>query len=46
MHLLKYKFDPQNRSNSSLYTIYEHRQRLQDAFLDSPSLKGYYLGIS
>ncbi|MBC5795712.1 DUF29 domain-containing protein [Sphaerospermopsis sp. LEGE 00249] len=45
MHLLKYNFQPQNRSNSWLYTIYEHRQRLQDAFLDSPSLKGYYLEV-
>ncbi|MFM7363847.1 MAG: DUF29 domain-containing protein, partial [Cuspidothrix sp.] len=45
MHLLKYKFQPQNRSNSWLYTIYEHRQRLQDTFLDSPSLKGYYLEV-
>ncbi|MFK0731097.1 MAG: DUF29 domain-containing protein [Gloeotrichia echinulata GP01] len=45
MHLLKYKFQPQNRSNSWLYTIYEHRQRLQEAFLDSPSLKSYYLEV-
>jgi hypothetical protein len=42
MHLLKYKFQPQNRANSWLYTIYEHRQRLQEAFVDSPSLKYYY----
>jgi hypothetical protein len=45
MHLLKYKVQPQNRSNSWLYTIYEHRQRLQETFLDSPSLKGYYLEV-
>jgi predicted DNA-binding ribbon-helix-helix protein len=45
MHLLKYKFQPQKRSNSCLYTIYEHRLRLQEAFLDSPSLKSYYLEI-
>ena len=45
MLLLKYKFQPQKRSNSWLYTIYEHRQRLQDAFLDSPSLKNYYLEV-
>lgn len=45
MHLLKYKFQPQNRSNSWLYTIYEHRQRLQDAFSDSPSLKNYYMEV-
>lgn len=45
VHLLKYKFQPQNRSNSGLYTIYEHRQRLQEAFLDSPSLKSYYIEV-
>lgn len=45
MHLLKYKFQPQNRSNSWLYTIYEHRQRLQEAFLNSPSLKSYYTEV-
>ena len=45
MHLLKYKFQPQNRSNSWLYTIYEHRQRLQEAFLDSPSFKSYYIEV-
>jgi hypothetical protein len=45
MHLLKYKFQPQNRSNSWLYTIYEHRQRLKDTFSDSPSLKNYYIEV-
>jgi len=45
MHLLKYKFQPQNRANSWLYTIYEHRQRLQEAFIDSPSLKSYYTEV-
>lgn len=45
MHLLKYKFQPQNRSNSWLYIIYKHRQRLQEAFLDSPSLKLYYTEV-
>ncbi|WP_189524927.1 DUF29 domain-containing protein [Nostoc sp. 'Peltigera membranacea cyanobiont' 232] len=45
MHLLKYKFQPQNRSNSWLYRIYEHRQRLQEAFVDSPSLKYYYTEV-
>jgi hypothetical protein len=45
MHLLKYKFKPQNRANSWLYTIYEHRQRLQEAFIDSPSLKYYYTEV-
>ncbi|YAF94337.1 MAG: DUF29 domain-containing protein [Nodularia sp. CChRGM 3473] len=45
MHLLKYKFQPQKRSNSWLYTIYEHRLRLQESFLDSPSLKGYFMEV-
>ncbi|MBW4646381.1 MAG: DUF29 domain-containing protein [Goleter apudmare HA4340-LM2] len=45
MHLLKYKLQPQNRSNSWLYTIYEHRQRLHEAFVDSPSLKSYYVEV-
>lgn len=42
IHLLKYKYQPELRSNSWRYTIIEHRNRLQDAFNDSPSLKPYY----
>jgi hypothetical protein len=42
MHLLKYKYQPQNRTNSWRYTIREHRRRLRDAFEDSPSLKPYF----
>ncbi|TVP63932.1 MAG: DUF29 domain-containing protein [Nodularia sp. (in: Bacteria)] len=45
MHLLKYKFQSQKRSNSWLYTIYEHRLRLQESFLESPSLKGYFMEV-
>lgn len=41
MHLLKYKYQPEKRSNSWLFTMREHRQRLQDSFRDSPSLKPY-----
>ncbi|MES1026711.1 DUF29 domain-containing protein [Gloeocapsa sp. BRSZ] len=42
MHLLKYKYQPEKRSNSWLLTIFEHRRRLRDDFADSPSLKRYF----
>lgn len=42
MHLLKYKYQPQKRTNSWRYTIFEHRDRLQQAFQDSPSLRPYF----
>ncbi len=45
MHLLKYRYQPEKRSNSWRYTIEEHRQRIAEALLDSPSLKGYLLEI-
>jgi hypothetical protein len=32
MHLLKYKYQPEKRSNSWLFTIFEHRDRLLEAF--------------
>lgn len=41
-HLLKYKYQPQKRSRSWLSTIFEHRDRLDDDFADSPSLKRYF----
>jgi hypothetical protein len=41
MHLLKYRDQPQKRSNSWRYTIEEHRQRIAETFEDSPSLKVY-----
>ncbi len=41
MHLLKYRYQPEKRSNSWRASIEEHRQRIQEAFEDSPSLKGY-----
>lgn len=44
-HLLKYQYQPQLRSNSWRFTILEHRDRLADAFHDSPSLKPYYVSI-
>ena len=43
MHLLKYKYQPEKRSNSWRYTIIEHRLRLHKAFKHSPSLKRYFL---
>jgi hypothetical protein len=45
MHLLKYKYQPEKRSNSWKFTIVEHRQRLKQAFQDSPSLKRYFSDI-
>ncbi len=42
MHLLKYKYQPERRSNSWLSTIYEHRRRIRRAFSKSPSLKNYF----
>jgi hypothetical protein len=43
MHLLKYKYQPEKRSNSWRYSLLEHRRRLDAAFKDSPSLKRYFL---
>ncbi len=45
MHLLKWKYQSDQRTNSWRSTIREHRKRLKDAFEDSPSLKPYYLEI-
>ena len=45
MHLLKYRYQPEKRSHSWRYTIEEHRQRIAEAFSDSPSLKGYLLEV-
>jgi hypothetical protein len=42
-HLLKYKYQPDKRTNSWLYTIVEHRQRIRKAFKNSPSLKRHFL---
>lgn len=38
-HLLKYQYQPEQRSNNWLGSIREHRRRLRDAFEDSPSLR-------
>jgi hypothetical protein len=42
MHLLKYKYQPSKRSNSWLFTIIEHRKRINKAFKRSPSFKRYF----
>ncbi|OIP68271.1 MAG: hypothetical protein AUK43_16405 [Oscillatoriales cyanobacterium CG2_30_40_61] len=45
LHLLKYKYQPDKRSNSWLSSIYEHRRRLKKSLKSSPSLKPYYTEI-
>lgn len=45
MHLLKYKYQPEQRSNSWRLTIFEHRDRLEAEFLDSPSLRPYLTSV-
>lgn len=45
MHLIKYKYQPEKRSNSWLFTIVEHRKRLKVLFKNSTSLKNYYYEI-
>ncbi|MEB3120017.1 MAG: DUF29 domain-containing protein [Snowella sp.] len=42
MHLLKWQYQKDKRSNSWRYTIIEHRNRLKKDFRDSPSLKRYF----
>ena len=42
LHLLKYKYQPSQRSNSWKASIREHRRRLRKAFQVSPSLKRYF----
>jgi hypothetical protein len=41
LHLLKYQFQPENRSRSWLDSLLEHRERLARDFRDSPSLRRY-----
>ncbi|MEB3149464.1 MAG: DUF29 domain-containing protein [Sphaerospermopsis sp.] len=45
MHLLKYKYQPDKRSNSWLSTIFEHRRRLKEELTESPSLKKYFAEV-
>lgn len=42
MQLLKYKYQSEKRTNSWIYTIIEHRQRLRDTFKTSPSLSRFF----
>lgn len=42
MHLLKWKYQKDKRSNSWRSSIREHRNRLKKDFRDSPSLKPYF----
>ncbi|MGH8000138.1 MAG: DUF29 domain-containing protein, partial [Brasilonema sp.] len=41
-HLLKYKYQPEKRTNSWRLTLFEHRDRLQESFADSPSLIPFF----
>jgi hypothetical protein len=45
MHLLKWQYQPERRSNSWQLTIFEHRKRLAKLFRDSPSLRNYYAQV-
>jgi hypothetical protein len=40
-HLLKWQFQPQQRSKSRIATIIEQRQEVQELIADNPSLKSY-----
>ena len=41
LHLLKYRYQPEKRTNSWRFSIVEHRQRLQEDFEESLSLRNY-----
>ena len=41
LHLLKWQFQPEQRSGSWRGSIREHRQRIERILKDSPSLRGY-----
>ncbi len=45
LHLLKWKYQPQQRSGSWRGSITEHRIRIRKALQDSPSLKNYLLDV-
>jgi hypothetical protein len=40
-HLLKFEFEPEQRSSGWRGSIVEHRRRLRDDFEESPSLRAY-----
>lgn len=41
LHLLKWRYQPEKRSNSWKSSIREHRRRIQELLTDSPSLNNY-----
>ncbi|BAZ52797.1 hypothetical protein NIES4103_54620 [Nostoc sp. NIES-4103] len=45
VHLLKWQFQPENRSGSWEGSIIEHRRRVNEGLHDSPSLKSYLESI-
>jgi Domain of unknown function DUF29 len=45
VHLLKWQFQPQQRSGSWKGSIIEHRRRVNKALKDSPSLNSYLIGL-
>ncbi|HAZ43540.1 MAG TPA: DUF29 domain-containing protein [Cyanobacteria bacterium UBA11371] len=45
LHLLKWQFQPEKRSGSWESSIIEHRRRVKDDLIDSPSLKPYLENI-
>jgi type I site-specific restriction-modification system R (restriction) subunit len=45
LHLLKWKYQSEKRTNSWKASIFEHRLRLDEDFIDSPSLKRYFAEI-
>jgi hypothetical protein len=45
MHLLKYSYQSEKRSNSWIASSVEHRQRIKKAFKESPSLQAYFIEI-
>ncbi len=45
LHLLKYQYQPQKRTNSWLSSIAEHRDRIEFMLEASPSLKPYLNSI-
>ncbi len=45
MHLLKWKYQKNKRSNSWESSIIEHRKRIRDSFKKNPALKTYFREI-
>ena len=42
LHILKYNYQAEKRSNSWVASIVKHRQRIKKAFKESPSLQPYF----